>query len=278
MDWSFDITHASGSPYDIHRVSLDAIAYGDFEDNDVAIFTAGVDVLDPSPAFDFSLTTSQDSMDILYDVTMEGGNTYDFYFDPFFDVPNWDCLMTMGPGFCAATGDTVAYHPLDNGGPGDDGTAFNGLIAEPTANSSQGDVTRAYNVGMFDEQEFRAYKDPLIEQNSGVQLGRDKTRFSALYKGAGTDFLLRMTASANSDAEIIAFDNILLESAVLGDANGDGNFTNSDIQPFVLALTNPTAYASAFPGVDPNFVFDFDCNGVFTNADISGFVNKLLNP
>ncbi len=64
-------------------------------------------------------------------------------------------------------------------------------------------------------------------------------------------------------------------SFVLGDANDDGFFNNADISPFVLALTDPTAYAIANPGVDPAVVLDMNDDGVFDNSDISAFVAAL---
>jgi hypothetical protein len=62
---------------------------------------------------------------------------------------------------------------------------------------------------------------------------------------------------------------------VLGDANGDGNFDFGDIEAFFLAITDPTAYAAAFPDVDPNVALDFDCDGVASFGDIEGFFLAL---
>jgi hypothetical protein len=62
---------------------------------------------------------------------------------------------------------------------------------------------------------------------------------------------------------------------VLGDANGDGNFDFGDIEAFFLAITDPTAYAAAFPDVDPNVVLDFDCDGLASFGDIEGFFLAL---
>ncbi|MEM1298764.1 MAG: hypothetical protein AAGH68_05735, partial [Pseudomonadota bacterium] len=38
----------------------------------------------------------------------------------------------------------------------------------------------------------------------------------------------------------------------LGDLNGDSALTDADIAAFVLALTDPDAYAQAYPGLDPD--------------------------
>lgn len=61
----------------------------------------------------------------------------------------------------------------------------------------------------------------------------------------------------------------------LGDLNGDGQVTNSDISAFVLALNAPQDYADQYPGLDADIIGDFNGSGTLTNADISGFVELL---
>ena len=61
----------------------------------------------------------------------------------------------------------------------------------------------------------------------------------------------------------------------LGDANGDGVLDNNDIAAFSQALFDPTAYAVAYPGVDPNVSLDMNSDGVFDNLDISAFAKAL---
>ncbi|MFK7738394.1 MAG: hypothetical protein AB8B50_20385, partial [Pirellulaceae bacterium] len=73
----------------------------------------------------------------------------------------------------------------------------------------------------------------------------------------------------------VDFGSLLDVFPVLGDANRDGRLANTDIGPFLLALTNRTQYASDFPDADPNILLDFNWTGSFTNADIGGFVNAL---
>jgi hypothetical protein len=62
---------------------------------------------------------------------------------------------------------------------------------------------------------------------------------------------------------------------VLGDANGDGNFDFGDIEAFFLALTDPVAYAAAFPNVNPDVVLDFDGDCTASFGDIEGFFAAL---
>ena len=63
---------------------------------------------------------------------------------------------------------------------------------------------------------------------------------------------------------------------VLGDANDDGFFDFGDIEAFVLALTDPGAYANAYPLVDVDQVLDMNNDGVFDFGDIEAFVQALL--
>ncbi|MBL8879256.1 MAG: YncE family protein [Phycisphaerales bacterium] len=62
-----------------------------------------------------------------------------------------------------------------------------------------------------------------------------------------------------------------------GDMNGDGQLNNFDIDPFVLALTQPDQYAAQFPGL--NGACAGDVNGIdgLNNFDIDPFVELLVN-
>jgi len=63
---------------------------------------------------------------------------------------------------------------------------------------------------------------------------------------------------------------------VKGDLNCDGVVNNFDIDPFVLALTDPAGYAKQFPNCD-RMLADVNGDGVVDNFDIDPFV-KLLTP
>jgi probable HAF family extracellular repeat protein len=60
------------------------------------------------------------------------------------------------------------------------------------------------------------------------------------------------------------------------DLNCDGAVNNFDIDAFVLALTNPAAYALQFPGCDANNA-DVNDDGAINNFDIDPFVNCLTH-
>jgi hypothetical protein len=61
-----------------------------------------------------------------------------------------------------------------------------------------------------------------------------------------------------------------------GDMNCDGLVNNFDIDPFVLALTNPAAYASAYRNCDARNA-DVNHDGSSNNFDIDPFVLCLVN-
>ncbi|MGD8453857.1 MAG: S8 family serine peptidase [Phycisphaerae bacterium] len=63
----------------------------------------------------------------------------------------------------------------------------------------------------------------------------------------------------------------------VGDLNCDGAIDNFDISPFVLALTDPTGYAAAYPGCDRDLA-DVNGDGTVDNFDIGPFVNLILDP
>ncbi len=66
-----------------------------------------------------------------------------------------------------------------------------------------------------------------------------------------------------------------LPVALPGDMNGDGAVNVFDIDPFVLALVDPAAYAAQYPGVDPVLPGDLDGDGAVTSFDIDPFVQVL---
>jgi len=68
----------------------------------------------------------------------------------------------------------------------------------------------------------------------------------------------------------------LTATATPGDLNCDGVVNNFDIDPFVLALTDPAGYALRFPNCN-RMLADINGDGVVDNFDIDPFV-KLLTP
>ena len=104
--------------------------------------------------------------------------------------------------------------------------------------------------------------------------------------GAGGDFELSGTVG-QPDASALGMTGGNFELAggfwagvppfQLGDMNCDGAVNAFDIDPFVLALTNPAGYAAAWPDCDRMLA---DCNGdgVVNAFDIDPFVELLTGP
>ncbi len=65
-----------------------------------------------------------------------------------------------------------------------------------------------------------------------------------------------------------------------GDVFNDGAVNFADINPFVMALNDPTLYALTFPGLGDSRVMhgDCDCNEQFNFGDINSFVALLFQP
>ena len=59
-----------------------------------------------------------------------------------------------------------------------------------------------------------------------------------------------------------------------GDLNCDGAVNNGDIDPFVLALTDPGGYAAAYPDCEVNLA-DINDDGFINNGDIDAFIALL---
>ncbi|MGE0481670.1 MAG: PEP-CTERM sorting domain-containing protein [Phycisphaerae bacterium] len=76
----------------------------------------------------------------------------------------------------------------------------------------------------------------------------------------------------------VRFDNPTVAAVTVqqpGDLNCDGVVNNFDIDPFVLALTDPAGYAAAFPGCDIDNA-DTNGDGSVNNFDIDSFVACLV--
>jgi hypothetical protein len=73
------------------------------------------------------------------------------------------------------------------------------------------------------------------------------------------------------------YDDVVVNSLptpCLGDLNCDGVINFDDINPFVLAMTDPVAYIAAYPDCD-RMLGDIDGDGYVTFHDINPFVALL---
>jgi endonuclease I len=70
----------------------------------------------------------------------------------------------------------------------------------------------------------------------------------------------------------------VLPDLILGDMNNDGLLDFDDINPFSLALNDPAAYQTAFPGLDAAARGDINHDGQLDFDDINPFANLLNTP
>ena len=93
--------------------------------------------------------------------------------------------------------------------------------------------------------------------------------------GSGKHDSNDLTFTAGVDANIWSMktdnDKVQIKVSKRGDMDKDSRYTTDDINPFVLALTDPNAYLLAY-GIDPNLIGDIDYSGKMDTDDISPFV------
>lgn len=80
------------------------------------------------------------------------------------------------------------------------------------------------------------------------------------------------------EIEQFGLDALHLVRLQRGDMNGDGKINNFDIDPFVLALTQPDVYYQLYPEINPNLIGDLNNDGTMNNFDIDPFVDLLVGP
>jgi probable HAF family extracellular repeat protein len=97
----------------------------------------------------------------------------------------------------------------------------------------------------------------------------------------GTGWVLKAANSINDNGEIAGWGTqngnirgFVLHATVRGDLNCDGVANFADINPFVLALTNASAYTAAFPNCS-RMLADLNADGSVDFADINPFVAVL---
>ena len=78
-----------------------------------------------------------------------------------------------------------------------------------------------------------------------------------------------------SGPDAVPFKVLGVELGTLGDLNCDGVLNAFDIDPFVLALTDPAGYAAAWPNCD-RMLADINGDGVVNAFDIDPFVDLIV--
>jgi hypothetical protein len=116
------------------------------------------------------------------------------------------------------------------------------------------------NTGGWGEHSF-------IVNDYGVPTARMRLRFSVVDNPSNS-----VTEAALDAFEVRAL--VCGPAVIAGDVNCDGQVGFADINPFVLALTSPTAYAAAFPNC-PAANSDVNGDGTCDFGDINPFVGLL---
>jgi serine protease AprX len=83
------------------------------------------------------------------------------------------------------------------------------------------------------------------------------------------------TPEVDADYALVVSGIVRSKPFALGDLNCDGVVSVGDIGAFVLALTDPAAYAAGFPACDITLA-DFNGDGVISVGDIGGFVAVIV--
>lgn len=97
----------------------------------------------------------------------------------------------------------------------------------------------------------------------------------------GNDYRADLRFGTDDDGEIYVLtkrDGLIRRMVFIpdaGDFSGDGVITTQDINPFVLALTNPAGYAAAYPDW-PLALLDLNGDGHVDTGDIGPFVIALV--
>ncbi len=125
------------------------------------------------------------------------------------------------------------------------------------------------NAANLNDQESAA-----ITGSTAGLVGPSGNRILSLYDTIFTDG----NTVVNGDLTNPNSDLRQVQHQVLGDFNLDGVVNAQDINGFILALSNPTAWAAQFPDVtaaDDVLVGDFLYTGTFNAQDINPFISEL---
>jgi predicted outer membrane repeat protein len=93
----------------------------------------------------------------------------------------------------------------------------------------------------------------------------------------GLDGRLRIWDGDGNGSRLVDMGAYEFGSPLMGDLNCDGATDAFDIEPFVLALTDPVGYGTAYPNCDGN-VADINGDGAVDAFDIEPFIQLLVRP
>ena len=216
------------------------------------------------------------------------------------DLAVWDdgngpALYVCGVAFFHAGGvDAIKVAKWDgqtwsNVGPG----LANGVFALEVFDDGSGEALYATGniVGTADDlQDMSRFAkwdgtqwSPITPENPLSMLSGQSTVPLAMFAGdlgdgptlfAGGDFCQVWQDGAYHTSELVAAWRGCVAPTTPGDVNCDGLVNNGDIDPFVMALTDPAGYAAAFPDCDISSA-DTNSDSLVNNGDIDSFVALL---
>lgn len=264
VDWTADI-----SGFENLQVSIDMAALGNFDGDDSIQLFASFD----NGVTDQLILDVVHDPGVFYEITMEGGTTYQTFFNSFFNGDDeWQALIDDGGPSVVVTDNfgnqsTISYRADDDGTTNGDTTANDGFIPverlDPVTGATVFVEERAYNevnsFGDFDNVEIDAYLEPLVvtttSDPSGTTLNNDFQTITADIAGTGEDLLLTLIIESNGSQEVIALDNVLLtgdpitSTFLTGDLNGD-NIVESEDLGLVLFFWGTSVADGQSPGLD----------------------------
>ena len=129
--------------------------------------------------------------------------------------------------------------------------------------------------------EYHIWRNTVNLPGSATEIGTDdQSPFDDMTAEPGTIYYYWVEATNQCGSSgFSASDPGWAESSQygLGDLNCSGTVDAFDIDPFVLALTDPAGYAAAYPDCDRMLA---DCNedGTVDSFDIDPFVDLLVGP
>lgn len=166
----------------------------------------------------------------------------------------------------------------------DFGTVPEGSTAEQTLNvTNAGDVSLWTAAGIDDLRYSMTVSNPVFsvptEAFADAATPGGNSHLIALDTSQPGSFSATLTISSNAPdepARLVSLSAVVQEAGLLpGDMNCDGLVSITDIGPFVLALTDPAAYAMQFPNCNV-LAGDLNHSGDLTVADIGLFVALLV--
>lgn len=122
----------------------------------------------------------------------------------------------------------------------------------------------------------------VVTSRTGVEVEETFTDNTYLGFAApeGISSVLVESVAGDGMMAIVAFDDVsrgeILFPPEPGDMNGDGAIDESDVNPFVLALTDRVAYESAYPWIDAEATGDVNDSGGFDLGDVKDFRDLLV--